>query len=391
MYWNLYNIGMYISLGLLSFFGIKKFIQYAKLNGIVDIPNERSNHNDTIPRGAGVVIIILSLLFGLLGTFFSKGLINSEILYISLLTISICMYFFVEDVVQLRILERFLFQSIVVSIGIYILRDDIANILPILPPYIRIPLVWLAWLWFVNLYNFMDGIDGITVIQTLSIMAGVSILIIIKHYIPHESLIEKIGLDVGTIDLVNTFRSQMVYELSGPTPVIAKYHPIILDYIPIIISISISLMIFGIFNYSPAKVFIGDSGSVSLGFIMGAILIKFASEYGTLISLTITMYYAMDATIVFIKRLFARKMIWQPHSEHFFQIAKRGNVSNNKICIMIGILNICLIYISILMLLAYKTIEHQVALFCVAILVTLILLFIFAKYGKNKSFLNHLS
>ena len=94
----------------------------------------------------------------------------------------------------------------------------------------------LGWVWFLNLYNFMDGIDGLAAMQTSYI--GISLVLIsavvsLPGILPWDSL--------GTV-------------LAG------------------------SALGFLIFNWHPARLFLGDVGSVPLGFLIGFLLLILAMQ-----------------------------------------------------------------------------------------------------------------
>lgn len=97
-------------------------------------------------------------------------------------------------------------------------------------------LVVFAWVWFINLFNFMDGIDGISGVEAGSIGLGVFILALLVP-LPQFIALGYIGLGI------------------------------------------LAIMIgFLIWNWHPAKLFLGDVGSVPLGFILGWVLLDVASN-----------------------------------------------------------------------------------------------------------------
>ena len=99
-----------------------------------------------------------------------------------------------------------------------------------LPTWVDLKFTGLIWLWFINLFNFMDGIDGITAIQMISLGFGLSLLSVFG------------------------FVNQSVYSPS--------------------IFIVASAFGFLIWNWAPAKIFMGDVGSIPLGYLVGWLLIS---------------------------------------------------------------------------------------------------------------------
>lgn len=147
----------------------------------------------------------------------------------------------------------------------------------------------------------MDGIDGITGVEAGSIGLGIFVLAL---YVP---LPQFIGL--GYIGLG-------------------------------ILAIMIGFLIW---NWHPAKLFLGDVGSVPLGFILGWLLLKVASEGAWAIALILPSYYLFDATFTLIKRALRREKIWQAHREHFYQKATQRGFSHARVSVMILISNLVLI------------------------------------------------
>jgi len=158
----------------------------------------------------------------------------------------------------------------------------------------------LAWLWFINLYNFMDGIDGITGIETLVITLGIIVLAQITDGAPDT--------------------------LQGPALVIAA-----------------TAVGFLIWNWAPAKIFMGDVGSVPLGFVLGWLLLDLAGEGYVLAALILPGYYLTDATVTLFSRLLRGEKIWQAHRQHAYQQAVQNGLSHGSVSIRVALAGMALI------------------------------------------------
>lgn len=158
-----------------------------------------------------------------------------------------------------------------------------------------------------NLYNFMDGIDGITGMQSFACALGVAII----------------------------FASSGHYEL------------MMLALPAIICGACIGFLLF---NWHPAQIFLGDVGSIPLGFLVGFLLFKLAVMGMIFPALILPLYYLADSGLTIIKRLVRREKIWEPHKQHFYQQAAQIVGQHDKIVLWIFIANVALIILAALAL-----------------------------------------
>ena len=271
---------------------------------IIDMPNDRSNHAIPTPRGGGLAIagIIIAGFF----------IVSSWIGQISgawpLLVASwvLGIVSFSDDVKGLPVRMRFGVQFAAVLVGLLLLPIKTALGTDSLPLIIAI-YVFIAfiWLWFVNLYNFMDGIDGITGVETICIMLGAAIIF-----------------------------AQMGFPLAN----MAIY--------AVIIAGATAGFLF--FNWHPASVFMGDVGSVVLGFLVAWVLLQLALSGEIVPAIILPLYYLMDSVITIFKRLIAKENIFQAHSKHYYQQAVRNGMKHSKVSLTILKLNIVLVILAII-------------------------------------------
>ena len=124
--------------------------------------------------------------------------------------------------------------------------------------------VGFIWLWWVNLYNFMDGIDGIAGSEAAAIAGGLLLFTMFGN-----------GADLS------------VALLSAA-----------------VLGASLGFLVW---NWSPAKIFLGDVGSVPLGYLTGFLLIGLAGAGRWKIAMILPLYFLADATITLGRRLAARR------------------------------------------------------------------------------------
>jgi len=122
-----------------------------------------------------------------------------------------------------------------------------------------------------------------------------------------------------------------------------------LQYLSLVL-ISLFLAFFK-FNKPPAKIFLGDVGSIPIGYLTGLILVKTLLNNGPLIPIIIALlFYFFDSTITLIIRLTKKKKIMEAHSDHFYQKNLRAGQTHNQVLKKIIVLFIVLLILSMLSL-----------------------------------------
>lgn len=279
-------IGSVIATGL-----VLKLLTRAR---VMDNPNERSNHVAPVPRGGGIAMIGVALV-----CLFYAG-IAWQILAAALL---LGVVSFADDLRGMPVLVRFGTQFIAVGLAMQALH---LRIFPLdIPQEAEWAFVALLWLWFINLTNFMDGIDGISAMQ--AIMQAVGIM------------------------LFHMFTSPLPMWLAISAGIMAATALGFLRY-----------------NIPPARIFMGDVGSVPLGFLMGFLLLTLASYGHWAAALLLPAYYLTDATLTLVKRGLRGEKVWRAHSEHAYQKAVRGGLSHGAVVMRITLLNLLLIGLALL-------------------------------------------
>lgn len=270
------------------------FVAVLRKSSMVDIPNQRSSHETPTPTGGGlgfVSAICMSLsLYHIFFTYDFYGVIYALLVGIFM------MIGFMDDQIHLSAKFRFSIHLLLVAVYLLFLAPFFPYLEATIPEWIINTVLFLGLVWFINLYNFMDGIDGITSMQSLWILLGLALLSPIN-----------------------------------PT--------LLMIYAAAIIG-------FAYWNIPPAKIFMGDSGSIPLGFIIGTLLIENAqySYEALLISVILPLYYIMDATVTLTKRLLKGNKPWEAHREHYYQKqATSDKKTHTKVLITISICNAVLL------------------------------------------------
>ncbi len=260
---------------ILTFIFIKLLIKNAKFLGLVDIPNERSSHNKITPRGAGIG-------FGF--AFFITIILFENTLFIEhwLVFLSIFLVFFIgilDDHKDASPKTKF-YIIFLATILLYIDDISIYNLgvflgIEITLWYFALPFTMFALAGFTNALNLIDGLDG---------LAGTVSLIILGAF-----------LYIGFINQD--------------------------ELIIIICSITMTALIsFLIFNWNPAKIFMGDSGSLFLGFIISVVATVSLKYIHPIAIFYLAAIPIVDTLIVMIRRIRCGISPFSPDKTHIHHI-----------------------------------------------------------------------
>ncbi len=296
---TLHFITIFVCVTLISLSATGIVLKYLRKKAILDHPNERSSHSIATPRGGGIGILIAVLPSLFLVQYFATTPLDAY-LPVLLCTFALGLLSWLDDLKDLGAALRFLIQIGCVSLCLFFLPIPENGYLGgFLPPILEKILLGLGWVWFINLFNFMDGIDGISGIETISISLGV---VLVSLMIPLPETYTQTGL-----------------VLAGGALGFLRW------------------------NWHKAQVFMGDVGSVPLGFLLGWVLILLAAEGLVITAIILALYYLMDATITLGKRVLRGEKAWQAHKEHFYQKATQAGMAHDLVVKKIALTNIILL------------------------------------------------
>ena len=229
------------------------------VNIALDEPNHRSLHTLVTPRTGG-----LAIMFGVLVAF---ALLGDLWLWFSFV-IAFMLISLVDDIVGLQVRWRLLAQLLLCASFILILLPQFS--------WWMMLLALLTLVWVTNLYNFMDGSDGLAGGMGLF---GFGAFALASH-----------GAGDAYLAMISA-------------------------------SVSASCLAFLFFNFYPAKIFMGDAGSIPLGFLAGAIGLYGWQQalWPMWFPVIVFSPFILDATITLLKRALLREKLWQAHREHYYQ------------------------------------------------------------------------
>lgn len=256
--------------------------RYALAKSLMDIPNARSSHSVPTPRGGGVAIVVTFLaLLPLLG--WAGWLGWPSVIGLFGGGVWVAVVGFLDDhghiAARWRLLAHFIGAGWLLAW------------LPALPQLalagynfdlglVGYGLAALMLVWLLNLYNFMDGIDGIASIEAITVCVGGALL----------------------------------YALIG-IPMLAAA--------PLLLAACVGGFL--VWNFPPARIFMGDAGSGFLGLILGGLTLQAAWVtpqllWGWLILLGV---FIVDATFTLLRRLLRGDKVYEAHRSHAYQYASR--------------------------------------------------------------------
>jgi len=257
-------------------------IGHAKQRQLLDVPNERSSHSTPTPTGGGMAIVVTFISF-LLATGWFFDVATGETFTLALTGAVLAVVGYIDDhrhiPAQWRLLIHFL-----VALALLLSLNN----LPYLPVFgwqwqsgwLLSGMCLVALVWLLNLFNFMDGIDGIAGVEAMTSLSCAAAIL----------------------------------WLAG-----GDSWPLIL------LALAGCVLGFLVFNWPPAKIFMGDAGSGFLGFMLGALaLITSATGFINLWAwLILLAVFIADSTLTLVRRAKRGDKVHHAHRSHAYQILSR--------------------------------------------------------------------
>lgn len=318
-------------------------IKISKNMNIMDIPNERSVHKKPTPLLGGTAIF-LSFLFGFI-LFGNQNPLMISILIASFLILLLGIF---DDIKPIKARYKFVIHILVALIvvfygGLKLTHVDIFSLslnFKWMSPYITILII----VGIINAFNLIDGLDGLC--------AGISSIYF---------------LTIGVIALI-------LNKFNG------------LDIILSFIMLG-STLGFLVFNFPPAKIFMGDTGSTFLGLMISVIMLlgfKTVTLTSLLIPLVLLILPITDTLFAIIRRALNKKPIGQADKEHIHhQLLK--HLSTRKTILVIYVVDLIFSVVSIFYAIGKK--KEMIIFYILLMFILLYLVFktnVIFKKKENK-------
>jgi len=288
-----------IFLGIVTSFLLTWLLRrYALAKSVMDIPNARSSHSIPTPRGGGGAIVISFL--AALPIFYSVSLIKFSDMWALLIAgLGVAVVGFLDDHKHIAARWR-LIGHLLGAIWILFWFNGLH---PLKILGVEVNLSWIGnmlavvyLIWMLNLYNFMDGIDGLASVEAITVCIGGAILY----------------LCLGKSD--------------------AAMLPILL---------ASTVVGFLLWNFPPAKIFMGDAGSGFLGLMLAAFSLQagwVAPElfWSWIILLGV---FVVDATVTLLHRLMRGEKVYEAHRSHAYQFAARHYGAHKPVTLAVLAIN----------------------------------------------------
>lgn len=291
---------MATSLGVVLSWSLTAIMRrYALAAQLLDHPNDRSSHSVPTPRGGGIAIVfsfaIMACVLAWMGMVppgLLKALLGSGGI--------VALVGFLDDRRALATRRRFTAHCAAAAWSLWVMRG-----IPPVPMFgASIDLGWfgpglaaLYLVWMINLCNFMDGIDGIASVEAISVSLG----------------------------------GALCWWLATGTP-----------QWPVPVVFAACVTGFLIWNYPPAKIFMGDAGSGFLGMVLGLFSLWTAQQMPQVFWCWFILLgcFMVDATTTLVRRVRRGGTPSVAHRSHAYQYASRRYESHKKVTFAIGAINL---------------------------------------------------
>ncbi len=297
-------------------------------------PNARSSHATATPQGAGVAVVLALLIVIAAWWLFSRPAGSVAALVPVLVgACALTLLGLADDLRALPVSWRFLGQALAALLMVFSLPESLRLFPEFLPLVVERALLVLGTVWFVNAVNFLDGLDWITAAQVVPMTLGVAAL-------------QALGAVPGSVGF-------LALALLG------------------------GMLGFAFFNKHPARVFLGDAGSLPIGLLLAFLLISVAGT-DVAAALLLALYTIADSTITLLRRLYRREHIFSAHRSHFYQQAVINGLSAPEVTARIFVLGLLLASLAVATALTHSTVA-DVLLLALGLLATGYVLFSLAR------------
>lgn len=267
--------------------GTRWFIDWLRDKALVAVENNRTMHTGAVPQGGGAPVLVAVVVAVVL-----IGQVDERLLILLAVAAGLAALSAVNDwrdiAFPVRLAAHFVAGFVALA---WVLPGASMVFGGVLPLAVDRVVTLVALVWFMNLYNFMDGIDGMAGVETIALAGGCFALLG--------------GVPFGGLELA------LMGAAAG----------------------------FLVWNWHRARIFLGDVGSIPLGFLLGVLLIHLAMTHSLAAAVVLPLYYLVDATWTLVARVARGERPWEAHREHAYQRAARALGSHSAVVVRVAACN----------------------------------------------------
>jgi UDP-N-acetylmuramyl pentapeptide phosphotransferase/UDP-N-acetylglucosamine-1-phosphate transferase len=255
---------------------------FGRRMGLLDQPNERSSHSAPTPRNGGYAIAA-----GVGTALLASGVLAMpDFRAIALTAVAMALLALADELRPLPVAFRFIAQVMLATLvaltaGLLITGVTVPAVGRIGLDALALPLavIWLVWV--TNAYNFMDGINGIASVEAI-ICGSAYVVLFVQHNDSNAALVAA--------------------AIAGAAA----------GFLP--------------WNLPSGSIFMGDVGSVTLGFLLAALAVRLGTHGSFVPAVLPLLPFLLDATFTLVVRMAKGERFWAPHRSHFYQrLAMQGS------------------------------------------------------------------
>lgn len=288
--------------GILTWLTVWRVREYTLAHRILDVPNARSSHVQPTPRGGGLGIVF-TLELALVVMWWRAAIDTSVMLALGLGGLAIALVGHLDDRRGVTAGRRLCVHLASAVLALWLLSRQPGSQLPFedIPRWITYALLAVGIVWSTNLFNFMDGTDGLAASEGLFVSLSTAVLIALHG--AHDRWV--------TLPLI----------AAGAN------------------------LGFLIWNWPPAKIFMGDVGSGFLGFWFSALAVAlhFSGVLSVWTSVCLASIFIADATVTLLVRASRHERVHEAHRSHVYQRLARRFASHAKVAVLVWAINLLVV------------------------------------------------
>jgi Fuc2NAc and GlcNAc transferase len=264
---------------------------------LIDHPSSRSSHSLPTPRGGGVAIVL-----AFLAALFMLRFADDEDLRLANALIfggaAVAIVGMIDDRWSLRPRNRLLVHLAAAAFAVWRIGMPASWQLDAPMSWVVAMIGLIAITWGANLFNFMDGIDGLAALEVVFMAGGAVVINTVIH---------------------------------GDAGITAVW-----------LALAASSMGFLVWNWPPARIFMGDVGSGFLGFALTACTLAMSRHQPANIPVVVILggVFFVDASVTVIRRILRGDRWLEPHRLHAYQHLARRWQSHRRVTVGVGVINV---------------------------------------------------